>query len=297
MNPRALFLLGGALVLTGCSSQAVANSPTATTTPSTRSAPTVPSTPAAGTKKSPVSSHPKPHATSSTGSNPVVDSKNPYAAGIAALPASRYDAALADFRAAIARHSHIAASHAGIGSADVGKKDFAAAAKAYGHAAALDPRTPVYLYRAAYASLYSGDFHATVTYASQYVKRVPRDPAGYHLRFLAYGNLFNRKKQIADARVVARLQPRKPSAFNDLGIALANDGKPKQAIKAFDRAIALKPNIGSYYQNRGVAENLIGKRPAALTDLEKARSLTTDKLTKANLDRAIAYLKKQLHRK
>jgi Flp pilus assembly protein TadD len=296
MKLRALFLLAGILAVSGCSSQVSAGSPTATRAAAPRPTPTRP----APTPTRAPTPRPALHATAVVAARTAA--KSDYDAGEAALKAGQYAAAVKDFRAAIDHHQRVADAYVGLGTAYVGSLHYADAFSAFRHAAALEPRNPHVLYSAAYAALYADDYHSAATYASRYLALKPHDGQGYHLRFLAYGGLLDKTHQLDDARQVARYEPNSPTAFNDLGIALAQNGKYTESEVALSKAIALEPNNWQFYKNRGLAEYRRGiaesrkdQLVAALRDFERAEALTKDPVQRGNLKAAIAYLRKQMH--
>lgn len=220
---------------------------------------------------------------------------DPYAAGQKDLHVGKYAAAEAAFRQAIRRHEHLAAAYAGLGAAALAHRDYSTAYSSYRHAASLAPKNADYQYGAGYAALYTDDFHGVERYTTAYIVLKPRDPRGYHLQFLAAGALLDPKLQIKDASAEARLLPHNAGSFNDLGIALANRKNYKRAIVAFDHAIRLNASVEQYYNNRGLAEFRAKEYAAALHDLQRARALSTNKVRRAQLAKAIAELRGLMH--
>jgi superkiller protein 3 len=51
------------------------------------------------------------------------------------------------------------------------------------------------------------------------------------------------------------------------------NGKYREAIKEYDKAIALSSNHISYFINRGIAKAHIGDKEGAFSDYEKAKAL------------------------
>lgn len=218
-----------------------------------------------------------------------------YARGLVDLRRQRYAAAEKEFKAAIAHRDHLVQAYAGLGTAAIGLRDFITALNAYRHGAALSPRDPNFQYRASYSALYADDFHAAVKYATAYIHLRPKDPAGYHLRFLSYGNLLQAKEQLQDAHTEVTLQPKNASAYDDLGIALANSHQYKQAERILTQAIKLQPKNGLFWSNRGQAEYQNRQLVAALHDFQRALVLTTDPTRRKLLVTAISFLKKKTH--
>lgn len=272
MKFGSLLVMGGAVLLTGCSSTALGK---ADPTP----------TPAAST--------PLPTRTASVAqARPAAHTGNSFADGQTDLKNGNYRAATTAFRAAIKTKQHVAAAYAGLGTAYVRLINYPVAYQAFRNASTLDPRNPAYLYNAAYTALYSQNYHVAITYATRFIHLRPTAPSGYHVRFLAYGSLLEPKKQIGDALTIIRLAPRQPDAYNDLGIAYANSRKYSDSIKAFTEAIKLDPTNLNYYTNRAIAENTANDPNAAIADFEKAKTLTSNKATLVRLNGAIAALKK-----
>ncbi len=245
----------------------------------------------AGSSLSAAGSYAAPAATSRQTRPPT----SAYQQGVTALSAGHYSAAENDFRQAIARHDHVAQAWVGIAAADFARREYSASYHAMLHAVQLRPRDPGIQYRTASSALYSDDFHAAVKYATNYIALEPRDPRGFQLRFNAYGNLLDRKHQLQDARSVVKLQPHNANAYNDLGIALANNKEFSASEVALTRAIALQPSNPEFYSNRAQPEYQQKQYNKALADLEKALSLTKDRSRRGQLTAAIAYLRKQIH--
>jgi|SRR5947209_1359027 len=285
MKLRALFLLAGTLAASACASQASAATPAAT-----RALVQQP----ARTRIHSAGSYA--HESSTTA---VIASRSSstsdYSAGQAALKARRYTAAVRYFQAAIDHHVRVFDAYIGLGTADVALARYADGFRAYRRAASLQPRNAGVLYKAAYAALNANDYHNAVAYATRYLALKPHDGNGYHLRFLAYGGLLDAKHQLDDARLVARYEPNSATAFNDLGIALAQNRQYKASEAALTKAIALQPGNWQFYKNRGLAEYRNNQLTLALHDFQRAERLVKDPLQRSNLRAAIAVLQKQMH--
>jgi Flp pilus assembly protein TadD len=263
---------------------------------------------------------------SPTGARPA---SSPFAAGVAAMNAHKWAEAEKQFRLAISRKDHLERAYAGLGTAATWLNDYRTAFFAFKKAVALDshdleaqqglaqaatqikdfydayhayvemvkafPKNPYYVYQTAYSALYAADSHAAVSYATTYIKLAPTDWRGYHLRFLAYGNLLKHKEQVQDASKVVQLRPHDPTAYNDLGIALANDQQYKKSISVLTNAIRLDPKYALAYMNRGISESLNGQEKLAIQDLDVARSLTHDTKLQKQINALIHYLQRRAH--
>jgi tetratricopeptide (TPR) repeat protein len=83
--------------------------------------------------------------------------------------------------------------------------------------------------------------------------------------------------------------PERARVEMELGIKKMGPGTYGQAIPSFDRALRIWPEFAEAYLHRAVAEHVIGRRPAALTDLEKALDLDPN-LIRAYNERGQIYL-------
>ena len=288
MKPGIPFVLAAAVAVTGCSSQA-AGSPTATPAAQATLQPT------------PLTSTVEPRSTSVAVNNSPPHPKQPvkgtpYQKAQTYLQQHDYASAQQQFKAAIGQRQHVLEAYAGLGTADLSLRQYGAGYRAFKTAADHAPNNAAFLYNTAYAALFAHDYKSAVAYATRFIRLQPKNPNGYHLRLLAYGQLFQHRRQVTDARMIAQLQPRNAEAYNDLGIALTNDRQAAAAIEAFTKAIRLVPSNPTYYKNRAIAEVVTQQPKAALTDLEKARSLTRDPKVRRQLDPEIATLKKLTHR-
>lgn len=292
MKFRALLALSSVLVLAGCGSKTAA-SPTATV--SSLSPTTHPTS--AATQPSPTSPTTVP-----TGTSRIVATGSSYDRGQAYLRAGQYATASHEYNQWLRSHPTFAAGFYGLGNAEWGQQHFQNAYVAYRKAAQLDPHNAEYVYKTGLAALYVQNSNsasnpyvrAAIAYASRYIRLQPTHVAGYHLRFLAYGQSLNRKMQLPDAQSEVKLEPRNPDSYNDLGIALANNAKYARASAAFTRAIMLQPSYYAYYIDRAEAENLNKQQSLAMRDLRKAQALAPDAKTRQSLGMAIASLTKAM---
>jgi tetratricopeptide (TPR) repeat protein len=215
--------------------------------------------------------------------------------GQSLLQAHRYREAQAAFRRAIAEKDHTAFSYAGLGTASIDLGDYVGGFKAYQQAVRLLPNNAAMNYYAAYAALDANAYTWTVTYAKRSLKLHPNYFPSYHLLFLAYGRLKDKKNQVTSARMEARLLPGSADSWNDLGIALGNDAQLRESITAFTRAIQMRPKYWAYYKNRAIIE-VYNKQPnQAIADLQRAQALAPDPADKKLLAATITRLKKALH--
>ncbi|GAC1332185.1 MAG: hypothetical protein NVS2B16_23310 [Chloroflexota bacterium] len=291
MNFRAFLALSSLLALAGCGSQTAASPTSTAPAPPTAqptapvSKPTSPSTPAT------------PVATAR-----VVAVGSAYDRGQTYLKAGQYAAASQQFNRSLQAAPSSSSAFFGLGNAEWGQKHFQNAFVAYRRAAQLNQRNPEYVYRTALAALYvqggtsssNPYIRAAISYSTRFIQMEPKKIAGYHLRFLAYGQSLQRKLQLPDAQKEVALEPRNADSYNDLGIAYANGGHYGQAANAFSHAITLQPRYYAYYIDRAEAENLNKQQDLALKDLHTAQGLAPDPKTRQTIGLAIASLTKAM---
>jgi tetratricopeptide (TPR) repeat protein/serine/threonine protein kinase len=77
-------------------------------------------------------------------------------------------------------------------------------------------------------------------------------------------------------QVALALRPQSAVVYNNLGVALAVQGKQEEAVAAFGKAIALQPDYAMAHSNLGSSLKEQGKLEEALTALRKAIALKPD---------------------
>ena len=218
-----------------------------------------------------------------------------YAQGQTLLKAHQFRRAQLAFQQAIARKDHVALAYAGLGTADIDLGDYKGGFKAYQSAVKLMPANAAMNYYAGFAALYARAYTWAVTYATRSIQLHPGYYPSYHLRFLAYGRLENKKHQVSDAKMEVKLLPNNPDTWNDYGIALGNDGQLPQSISAFGKAIKLRPTYWAYYKHRAIIEIYNKQQARALQDFQKAGALAPDAADKKLMADTAAKLKKRMH--
>lgn len=105
------------------------------------------------------------------------------------------------------------------------------------------------------------------------------DPSDADYHFIKGRALFGLKRfdeAIKAFDKAIELKPDYAKAYNNKGIALKNIGKFDEAIKAYDKAIELKPDLVQAYNNKGVALRISRKYDEAIKAYEKAIGLKPD---------------------
>ncbi len=68
------------------------------------------------------------------------------------------------------------------------------------------------------------------------------------------------------------IKPDYAEAYNNMGIALQEQGKLEEAIEAYNKALAIKPDYAEAYNNMGIALQEQGKLEEAIEAYNKASS-------------------------
>ena len=116
---------------------------------------------------------------------------------------------------------------------------------------------------------YSADVQPFGGY-SQLIAPTFDDPVAAYRR----GTELRRERRLAEAlgafdRAIA-LKPDYAEAYNSRGIVLASSDRPEEAVVAFDRAIALKPDYAEAYNNRGIVLQDLKRLAEALASFDTA---------------------------
>lgn len=91
-------------------------------------------------------------------------------------------------------------------------------------------------------------------------------------------------KAIAELNALVEKDQTFSDAYALLGSTYEKSGKYKLAVEAFDKAIALEPENGHYFTQRGLAHYFADQFEPARVDLEKAQKITgTNHITQFNL--------------
>jgi len=113
---------------------------------------------------------------------------------------------------------------------------------------------------------------------------------------------------VASYRQALRLKPNNAGAHNNLGVALKNQGKFKEAVASFQQALRIKPNYPEAHDNLGNALKKQGKLDEAVASHQQALRLKPDFAEAHNnlgnalreqgrLDEAVASHQQALHLK
>lgn len=129
----------------------------------------------------------------------------------------------------------------------------------------------VYFLRAN-AYLDCGDFQAAVDDYGRAIDLRP-DPVAYNNRGIAYRNLKDSQRAMADFRQALMMDIHYRDAYNNLGLVLSDESAFEEAIRCFDRAIDLDPDYWYAYNHRATALWALGRQDEARRDYDTVRSL------------------------
>lgn len=162
------------------------------------------------------------------------------------------------------------------GNAAMGAKNWAAARENYQKAVVELPDNGPLLERIAATYLADGKTDDALKWARQAAEKDPNDSTAWRMVAeieLQKGNL---EAGMAALDKVPADKITDPQPYLNVGILLMNKKKPSDAVAAFDRAIAIKPDLADAYYYRGLCHLQMKHNGEARTDLRKALELAPD---------------------
>lgn len=159
------------------------------------------------------------------------------------------------------------------GNAAMTAKNWSGAREDYLKALPELPDNAPLLQRIAAAYLAEGNTKEALAYARQAADKNPSEATAWWMIAeleLQQGNLE------AGREALDKVPPEKitdPQPYLNIGILLINKKKPAEAESAFDKAIAIKPELWEGYYYRGLCRLQLKKNAEAKADLKKAREL------------------------
>jgi Flp pilus assembly protein TadD len=159
------------------------------------------------------------------------------------------------------------------GNAAMSAKSWTAARESYLKALTELPDNAPLLQRIAAAYLAEGSTKEALVYARQAADKNPSDPTAWWMIAeleLQQGNL-EAGREALDKVPADKITD--PQPYLNIGILLINKKKPQDAESAFDKAIAIKPDLWEGYYYRGLCRLQLKKNAEAKADLKKAREL------------------------
>jgi len=162
------------------------------------------------------------------------------------------------------------------GNAAMAARNWSAARESYQKALVELPDNAAVLERVAATYLAEGKTDDALTFAKQAAEKDPNDATAWRMVAeieLQKGNLE------AGQAALAKVPPDKisdPQPYLNVGILLMNKKQPAEAVAAFDRVIAMKPDLADGYYYRGLSRMQLKQNAEAKADLQKALELAPD---------------------
>ena len=162
------------------------------------------------------------------------------------------------------------------GNAAMAARNWSGARESYQKALVELPDNSAVLERIAATYLAEGKTDDALSFAKQAAEKDPNDATAWRMVAdleLQKGNLE------AGQAALAKVPPDKisdPQPYLNVGILLMNKKQPGEAAAAFDRVIAMKPELADGYYYRGLCRMQLKQNAEAKADLSKALQLAPD---------------------
>jgi len=115
----------------------------------------------------------------------------------------------------------------------------------------------------------------------------------YNNRGIAYDNLGETDRAIADFNIAIHMKTDYAKAYNNRGLSYSTKGMNQEAITDFDIAIRLNHIYAIAYNNRGIAYDNLGETDRAIADFNVAIQLNPN-YAKAYFNRGTSYANKKM---
>jgi tetratricopeptide (TPR) repeat protein len=120
------------------------------------------------------------------------------------------------------------------------------------------------------------DYRSDLSIWRSAVENWPANPRAHNNLGNALANAGRLREAIAQDEEALRLEPDFPEAHNNLGLALASGGRFTEAIAQYKEALRLKPDFSQAYNNLGIALEGEGRLPEAIAQYEQTVRLRPD---------------------
>ena len=134
----------------------------------------------------------------------------------------------------------------------------------------------ILLWGFAYWSHRNKNYEDCLAFLNIFIEKEPIFAVAYNNRGVAYADLNKPEQAIKDFDKAIALNPDYAEAYFARGAAYADLNKLERAIKDYDTAIKLNPDLAAAYYNRGVAYADLNKPEQAIGDYDKAIALNPD---------------------
>jgi tetratricopeptide (TPR) repeat protein len=154
------------------------------------------------------------------------------------------------------------------------KRDFKQAMRDVTEALRLDPKNPAaYVNRGMLRQEYLSDHQGGVEDSSEAIRLDPKRVVAYSNRGIAYADLGQWNKALADHNQAIALDPNYAAAYSNRAYVKHNQKQYADALRDSDTAIRLNPNVSHFYFVRGNTYQDTNRHPQAIADYDRAVKL------------------------
>lgn len=182
----------------------------------------------------------------------------------------KFDAAAADFSAAIKLHPDDIAALRSRATLEEHQGHPAEALADFKQAIALQPDNFLLYAELLGSDLRNKDFNAAIEIYSSFIAKRPKDASLLDNRAWMELGAEQFDKAIADTTAAAAMFDKWPDPYSIMAIAYIDAGDFNDALKSADNAIDRNSDIGGYYLQRGYAEWLLGDVESAARAFDKS---------------------------
>ena len=122
----------------------------------------------------------------------------------------------------------------------------------------------------------NGQLALVVEQAQNLTKQYPKAFAVWNLMGASAAQIGQLDQAIVAFKRVLAIKPDYAEAYNNMGLALQDQGKPDEAIVAYNKALSIKPDHAEAYNNMGATLKEQGKLEEAIEAYNKALSIKPD---------------------
>jgi tetratricopeptide (TPR) repeat protein len=157
-----------------------------------------------------------------------------------------------------------------------------------------DKSRPVLNRGVAYGNL--GQWDRSIADYSRAIEINPENAIAYSNRGIIYGNLGQWDKLIADCSRAIGIDPEYADAYYNRGLAYSNLGKWDKSIADYSKAIKIEPKFAKAWYNRGIDYGNLGQWDKAIADYSRTIGIDPN-YSAAYINRDIAYKKSGIKKK
>lgn len=186
--------------------------------------------------------------------------------GNAKYALEQYQEALQDYDESLKQDPNYAYALNGRGNVKFALKEYEAAIADFNQAIQANPQFVLAFYNRGNVKSALKEHRAAIEDFSQAIRLNPHYEPAYLQRGIAKAALTNYAGAIEDYSAAIRLNPENDNAFNSRGVARYKLGDSRQAIEDFNEAIRLNPENPFAYCNRGEAKLKLKDAEGAIAD-------------------------------